>query len=349
MGNRNRVGRSWMLAIIAVTAWSWPVLADTNTSLGNRSGEGATPFTGLAQTPEANLFTGAPGTSIKIEVPPGRKNVTPKLTLQYSGSGGPSPYGFGWDLPPGRIQRSTKWGVPRACGYSCSLRGNACGSSSDCPSGESCIATDQFVLTLPTGTVELVATSPGANTYRPKVEESYTQVTKDTVNNTWTAYDRSGLKYTFGDVTAARTGNDTNLFGTIALDGTCHFTAGWALTKVEDPDGNYMSISDNSWYNVLYPASIDYGGNLNTPQSHFYHVVFDWVGRPDPIENDLGGGRAVLAARLRTPTVTTDVPTTGTLARTYNFSYDAPPNGQTGYRSVLSQVQLSYGYLTLPA
>jgi hypothetical protein len=29
--------------------------ADTTTALGDRTGEGSTPFTGLAQTPEANL------------------------------------------------------------------------------------------------------------------------------------------------------------------------------------------------------------------------------------------------------------------------------------------------------
>jgi len=335
--------------LLVLALWSAAALGDTTTSLGTRSGEGSTAFTGLAQTPEANLFTGASGTSMAIEVPPGRKNVTPKLVLQYSSSGGPSPYGFGWDLPLGRIQRSTKWGVPRACGTSYSLSGNACGSSSGCPAGESCIATDQFVLTLPTGTAELVATSAGATTYRPKIEEGYTQVTKDTVNNTWTVYDRSGLKYTFGDVAGARAGTDVNLFGTIALDGTCHFTAEWALTKVQDPDGNYLSITYNSWYNVLYPASIDYGGNLSASPNHFYHVVFTWEGRPDLIENNLGSGRAVMAARLTSITVKTDVPTADTLVRTYNFSYDAPPNGQSGYRSVLSQAQVSYGFLTLPA
>ena len=47
--------------------------ADTTTSLGRQSGEGSTPFTGLAEAPEANLFTGALTTKVPIRVPPGRK------------------------------------------------------------------------------------------------------------------------------------------------------------------------------------------------------------------------------------------------------------------------------------
>lgn len=38
--------------------------ADTGTAMGDRGGEGSTAFTGLAQAPEANLFTGASGTAI---------------------------------------------------------------------------------------------------------------------------------------------------------------------------------------------------------------------------------------------------------------------------------------------
>lgn len=87
----------WTVALIVLpgvallTVGARPAAADTTTSLGTRSGEGSTPFTGLAHTPVANLFTGPSGTGIKIELPPGRKNVTPNLVLQYSSSGGPSP------------------------------------------------------------------------------------------------------------------------------------------------------------------------------------------------------------------------------------------------------------------
>src|SRR5262245_907097 len=113
-----------LLLLIAAAAH-----ADTTTSLGDHSGEGSTPFTGLAQAPEANLFTGALGTAIPIEVPPGRRNMTPQLALRYTSSAGPSPFGYGWDLPIGRIERSTSNGVPRCTGPH----------------------TDDFVLVLPSG------------------------------------------------------------------------------------------------------------------------------------------------------------------------------------------------------
>lgn len=101
-----------LFAGAVVVLLSGAARADTTSSRGDRGGEGSTPFTGLVQWPEATLFTGGLSMSVPIEVPSGRKAMTPQLALQYSNSGGPSPYGHGWDLPLGRIQRSTKWGVP---------------------------------------------------------------------------------------------------------------------------------------------------------------------------------------------------------------------------------------------
>ncbi|MFN8626839.1 MAG: SpvB/TcaC N-terminal domain-containing protein [Candidatus Binatia bacterium] len=219
MAHHVRFVRVLAACVASLMVWVCPAPADTTTSLGTRNGEGSTPFTGLAQTPEANLFTGASGTSIKIEVPPGRKNMTPQLVLGYSSGGGPSPYGFGWDLPLGRIQRSTKWGVPRPCAGA---------------------HTDDFVLVLPSGTVELASEpADGANAYRPKIEESWLQATKNTGGNQWVAYDRSGIKYVFGDVASARVGNDTSVFQATDPNGYCRFTSIWGLTRIEDTNGGF--------------------------------------------------------------------------------------------------------------
>jgi len=76
-----------------------PLNAQVSQGNGSQTGDGSTTFTGLAQAPEANLFAGTAGTSIPIQVPPGRKNLTPQLALGYNSNGGPSPYGYGWDLP----------------------------------------------------------------------------------------------------------------------------------------------------------------------------------------------------------------------------------------------------------
>lgn len=139
------------------------LLADTQTSLGDGNGEGSNQFTGLTQAPEAVLFVGAATTRIDLEVPPGHKGMTPTLALQYSSTGGSSPFGHGWDLPIGRIERSMKWGAPRCTGTH----------------------TNDFVLTLPSGTVELVNDPPNSNDYRPRLDEGFLLATKDTSNNTW--------------------------------------------------------------------------------------------------------------------------------------------------------------------
>jgi Salmonella virulence plasmid 65kDa B protein len=125
-----------------------PAAADPPRAPGSNTGDGSTSFTGLAQAPSASLNIGASQTSIEIEVPPGRKNVTPRVALAYSSAGGPSPYGYGWDLQLGKIQRNTKHGVP------------VCGASQ---------YQNDFVLLVPGATVE--CTLDGSNQCNAPVEE----------------------------------------------------------------------------------------------------------------------------------------------------------------------------------
>lgn len=241
-----------VLAIYATSSW-----ADTQTSLGDRSGEGSTAFTGLAQAPEANLFTGSLGTSIPIQVPPGRNHMTPKLSLGYSSSAGPSPYGFGWNLTVGQIERTTRWGVPR------------------CDSDHF----DEFVLILPGGgSSEMVHV--GSNEYRPRVEQGYASATFSQSENKWTARDATGIIYTFGDNPDARL---STFIGAPAKqvygDGSCDFTTAWALTKIQDPNGNTINITWDSidpQSNQLLPLLIEYGGHTSGTPAHFHKVQFYW-------------------------------------------------------------------------
>ena len=45
-------------------------------------GNGAQAFTGLANIPQANAFTGTATTSVHLKLPPGRREMTPRLLLQ---------------------------------------------------------------------------------------------------------------------------------------------------------------------------------------------------------------------------------------------------------------------------
>lgn len=246
--------------LVAILSFSlglscYPASADTQTSLGDRSGEGSAAFTGLAQAPEANLFTGALGTRVAIQVPPGRNHMTPKLALDYSSSSGPSPYGYGWDLTIGRIERTTRWGVPR------------------CDSDHF----DEFVLILPGG-VSAEMVHVGSNEYRPRIEQGYVSATFSPTANKWTARDATGITYTFGDDEDARLGTATGAPAELQHgDGSCDFTTAWALTKIRDPNGNTIDITwdpIDPQSNLLLPLLIEYGGHESGTPAHSTQSCF---------------------------------------------------------------------------
>ena len=61
---------------------------------------------------QSDQFTGAFSYSIPIKVPPGRNGMQPNLALFYRSTNSHSWLGQGWDLNPGRIERSTRNGAP---------------------------------------------------------------------------------------------------------------------------------------------------------------------------------------------------------------------------------------------
>lgn len=281
---------------------AWPLSADTGTSLGDRSGEGATPFTGLAQSPEANLFTGALTTQIAIKVPPGRKGMTPQLALQYSSAAGPSSYGHGWDLHVGRIDRSTKWGVPRCTGPH----------------------TNDFVLILPGGgAVELAAEGPDQTVFRPLVEESWIEAQFHTQANRWTVRDRNGIRYTFGDHSSARVSSHAD-GPALALqpDGTCAITSSWMLTRMEDTNGNLVDFEWLWSENVPLLNTVRYGGNAQGIE-HFYRISFYYLWRPpsDFHTSHRLGVEQRYTHRLQSIGVINDVDSGSKVIRSYGFHY----------------------------
>src|SRR5258706_9218634 len=135
---------------IALVVW----LATARVALGIQEGpqgappgDGGAPLDALAATPEGQQFTGAATTKIPIEVPAGRNGMQPNLALAYSSQAGQGPYGAGWDLPIGRVERSRRQGVPR---YD---------------------TTDVFVVVLPDGAVELVQLPDGS--YAARIDDGH--------------------------------------------------------------------------------------------------------------------------------------------------------------------------------
>jgi hypothetical protein len=263
--------------------------------------------------------------------------MAPELKLQYSSSGGPSPYGFGWDLPIGRIERSSKWGVPR------------------CPGGSSGVDyhDDDFVLILPGVAAELVNVTEGTGyTYRPKIEQSYVQAQRvetdadgdGDLDPHWVVRDRAGLKYVFGDAESARTGTDIHVFMEQDPDGTCRMTTSWALTRIEDPNGNSIDIGWMNIVNVLYPTAIHYGGNsAATPAIQpLYQIYFGYEFRPDWLVGNRTGVQTQLFLRLASIQVSSLHVDPPEIIRTYDIHYDqSRDNEPEGYRSILAAVEVT--------
>lgn len=316
------VVRFAVLVVTALMSATWPVFADAPSAPGANTGDGSTPFTGLAQAPEANLFAGSAATEIPILVPPGRNALTPKLALSYSSSAGPSPYGYGWDLPLGKIQRSTKHGAVR------------CGAEPF-----------DYVLTLPGANVE--CTVDASLRCFPNVEESFLRIQYRFESDSWEAWDKSGLHYFFGDEQTAR----QPVFPAAGCS-----TFAWQLTRVEDLNGNYVRLvyAYDATARVSYPDSIVYGGNSHTGFAAPFEVRFVWreshacadgraAGRPceDRVVNSIGGFPAELTQLLDR----LEVRFGSTLVRAYQLQYDidSPDSARRGRQSFLTAVTLVDG------
>ncbi len=73
--------------------------------------ERTVPASSGAQQAPAESPTGAAAYSIPIEVPKGRGNIAPNLSLTYNSYRANGQFGVGWNLDMGAIQRSTKKGL----------------------------------------------------------------------------------------------------------------------------------------------------------------------------------------------------------------------------------------------
>src|SRR5688572_28156054 len=165
----------------------------------------------------------------------GAEMATPNLNLVYSSSaGGAGPYGEGWSLAVGSIERSGKWGVPR------------------CMVSDGFDATDEFVLSLNGSAIELVTYGAGPNgstAYRSRTDQSFLEAFRRT-DNSWEVFDRSGMRYQFGTTAESRR----------TRTGGCGFTSIWGLTQMKDPNNNVVDVAYRTGENTLSLDTVQYGG-----------------------------------------------------------------------------------------
>ncbi len=241
-----------LLLALAVVCTAHASLPLPGSAPGSQTGDAAGPFAGLATSPDANLYSGTASTSVAIETPPGRLGMTPKLSLQYSSAAGSGPYGYGWDLPIARIQRSTKHGTPRYDG------------------------SDEFVIQMAGGSQELSRSHAGSAIYRIKTDAGQLRIGFDHRANYWKAIDKSGTVFIFGTHKESRIGFAAGAESTFA----------WLLERMEDAAGNSIDYSyvydEEAATSSGLPSRIAYGGNARQAMPHFAFVDFFWKRKQEP-------------------------------------------------------------------
>ena len=290
--------RSLLMSLLILLNVATAAEASTTSSIGLPGGEGNGPFASLGPSTGVSLSSGTMTHEVPIVIPPGRKDATPALALVYSSDSHDGPFGQGWDLPLGHIERSTKNGVPR------------------CKGDPGFDFTNDFVLSLQGSVQELVQVG---SVYRPKRDTSFLEATKDEVNNTWQVQDRSGRTYSFGTVPTARLWTGGDVFRDEA---TCRFTSVWGLTQIKDSNGNTIDIDYLSGIPALVPQYISYGG---TAGAHPFRVEFTYIDHPNPTAMFRRGVRErqeklvnqiIVESRNNTSSAFSEV-------RTYTLTYDA--------------------------
>ena len=255
---------------------------------------------------ETNTFSdkfiqaGASSYSVSLDVPPGRQGMAPNLEIIYSSLRPNGWLGVGWVLDMGSIQRNTRLGLD----YS----------------------GDNYVFTKNARNTELVdrSTDWGNNVFGAKIESKFTQyqLVAGGSGDYWVAATRDGDKYYFGQTLASRVENgDGDIFK-------------WCLDRVEDPNGNYMTISYTKDQNQIYLDEIAYAGHTSISPTNVVRFYLENT-RPDIGPMYQSHMEVVTDKRLKT----VEMQTNGSIVGAYAFTYSETTHAA---RSRLATIQ-KYG------
>jgi hypothetical protein len=202
----------------------------------------------VVQTPSFGTIS----EQIALALPPGRRNLLPKLNFTYVSTGGVDLAGVGWQLEAGHVDRSIQNGVP---------------SFTDA---------DLFTLSVGGGSSDLAAI--GGGNYRAKFESQYRLATK--VGDSWQVREAQGTLYKFGSTADSKVSDPG---GTM--------TASWMLDLIQDTNGNTITFKYLRDHGALYISEIDYTGYAPTSDPGLYKITFtyDSTQRPDPRKNFASG------------------------------------------------------------
>jgi len=267
-------------------------MATSSVSFGAGAG-GESGATMSAPSSDAYVFTGAATTSIPIIVAPGRGGIAPNLTIQYNSYRDNSWVGRGWDLDLGAIRRSTKYEVD----YS----------------------TDDYVVVKDGSHRELAARSDwGADYYSAKIEGEFARYYLNPSTGGWEVTAKDGTTYFYGTTADSRQDNANGIFQ-------------WCLDRVEDVNGNYLTVTYTKDQGEIYPQQINYTGHT-TGLAPTNYVRFYLEDRPDQPTMFTTNAGVTAAKRLKS----IEVVANSSLVRAYQLTYT---ESEGTARSLLASVQ----------
>ncbi len=268
--------------------------------------DGDVPLTGISASLQPDPFTGILTGSIPIEIPPGRNGMQPNVVLAYESAGGNGWVGMGWKLEMGAIERQTRWGVLYQ------------------PTTQEELDGKVYTIRLDGVSTDLVQDAIDPLLYHEKIKGSFLRIKKLSADGTtgWEITDKKGTKYKFG------TGTTTRIQGTVGSLGTQIFK--WCLERVEDRDGNYMTMTFTGDQGQGYLSQIDYTGNGATAPTN--QVKFYLEDRTDKPAMYISSFAITTAKRLKT----IEVKASGVLVWAYAIQYS---QSSTSSNSLLQNIQ----------
>ncbi|MFI6503961.1 SpvB/TcaC N-terminal domain-containing protein [Nonomuraea typhae] len=251
--------------------------------------------------------------SYPIELPKGREEMQPQLSVSYSSAAGNSWMGVGWDLAVQSISIDTRWGVPRY---------------------DTATETETYVFggdqLTPVAHRGAARPRTSDKVFHQRVEGQFTRILRkgdSPKNHSWEITDKSGTRWLYGGDGATLADDAGNVFS-------------WSLREVRDANGNtmryqYATVEDAGVAGgtvagrALYLKKISYTGlgDADGP----YSVTFlrdrelGEQRRPDVTISALGGFKHVVADLLRR----IDVRLGEELVRRYDFGYAQGAFGKT--------------------
>jgi YD repeat-containing protein len=259
--------------------------------------------------------TGSAQYSIPLWVPPGVHGVQPTLALVYDSNAGYGIMGPGWNL----------------AGLSTISRCNRTYAQDGVPAAVTLNYADAFCLDGSrlrlTSSDSLGTYGNASTTYQTEIANFSNVIASSTLDGNGPAYfevqGKNGLTYEYGNTVSSLE----------IVPGTSTPYA-WALDKVTDRAGNYMTYAYTQIDGAFVPASIKYTA-ANGSSTFLYTITFAYTTKSpaDTKSGYLAGASVQQTQQLKSITIATSG---GTNLRQYNLTYSTSSNTQ---RALLTSLQ----------